>query len=272
MRLRMMVDHLMCPDGRLDESLLERGDARTFAARWNYQAALGSFLQFVQKRTLPLVALVPWLRIPTIALSREFSITMVHSFLLGGCWPSFSRFGSRKLPRFHRCLKKRMATAHAGAYPSSAACTCLGRHCITTHPFQSASHGSFHSHLFGDLHASVRASGIECPTAGAISPLLVVRDRSFRNWSVHQDRGLRVVGPHGTALASWVNKLLPRLKAVDPEERIWNFDQPAAAKMFNTATGSLGLSGRTMYQTRPSGASIDRVRGFRTLQEGQQRG
>ena len=36
----------------------------------------------------------------------------------------------------------------------------------------------------------------------------------------------------------WVNKLLSQFKAGDREERIWNFDYPAAATMFNTATVS----------------------------------
>ena len=35
-----------------------------------------------------------------------------------------------------------------------------------------------------------------------------------------------------------VNKLLPALKAGNPEEKIWNFDYPAAAKMFDTAAGA----------------------------------
>ena len=51
----------------------------------------------------------------------------------------------------------------------------------------------------------------------------------------------------------WVKKLLPALKAVNPEEKIWN------------ATDTLGPSGTTMYQTRLRGANIDRVRGFRIL-------
>ena len=39
--------------------------------------------------------------------------------------------------------------------------------------------------------------------------------------------------------SSWTSvgyDLLPRLKYRNPEERIWNFDFPAAAKMFNTTT------------------------------------
>ena len=64
----------------------------------------------------------------------------------------------------------------------------------------------FNPHFAGNVHASVRASGIEnegsCPTACATSPVLVCRGRSFRNWSMHQDRSPRWVGPHGPALAS----------------------------------------------------------------------
>ena len=66
--------------------------------------------------------------------------------------------------------------------------------------------------------------------------------RSFRNWSIHQDRNPRWVGPRGSA------------------------------PVFKSATDTFGLIGLTMYQTRHSGASSDRVRGVRTLQEVQTRG
>ena len=42
--------------------------------------------------------------------------------------------------------------------------------------------------------------------------------------------------------------------------------------MFKPVTDTLGLSGMTLYQTRHSGGSIDRVRGCRTLEEVQRRG
>ena len=75
-----------CREGRSEESLLERRAVRTLAARQNPQTALGKFLKFVQKGTVLLVEDVEidgaWSRIPTIAPLREFSITMVHSFLL----------------------------------------------------------------------------------------------------------------------------------------------------------------------------------------------
>ena len=53
--LRMLVDHLMCRDGRLDESLLERRAVRTLAARRSYQTALGTFIKCVKERALPMV-------------------------------------------------------------------------------------------------------------------------------------------------------------------------------------------------------------------------
>ena len=43
-------------------------------------------------------------------------------------------------------------------------------------------------------------------------------------------------------------------------------------KIFMTATDALGLNRVTMNYTRLSGASIDRMRGFRNLQEMQRRG
>ena len=95
------------------------------------------------------------------------------------------------------------ATAHTCAHPTSNACTSLERHCNATHPSRSSPHGSVRPHFADIVHASVRASGIEkeesCPPACATSPMLVGRDRSFRNWSVHQDKNQRSVGPYGSA-------------------------------------------------------------------------
>ena len=47
-RLRMRADHLMCRDGRSEESLKERTAVRTLAARRNHQTNLGKFLKFVR--------------------------------------------------------------------------------------------------------------------------------------------------------------------------------------------------------------------------------
>ena len=63
----------------------------------------------------------------------------------------------------------------------------------------------------------------------------------------------------------WVNKLLPWPKCGNLVVRIWNFDYPAAAKLFKTAAHAFGLNGITVHQTCHSGASVHQVRGFRTL-------
>ena len=70
-----------------------------------------------------------------------------------------------------------------------------------------------------------------------------------------------------TALASMGQQALAEFKAANPEEKIWNFDYFAAAKMFKTATDILALSSTTLYHTRHSGASFDRVRGFQCKDE-----
>ena len=120
-----------------------------------------------------------------------------------------------------------MATARACTYPSSNASTCLGRICNATHPSQSSSCGSVHPHFAGNVHASVRASGMEkessCPTADATFSLLVGGDCSIRHWSVYQNRNQRWVGPDGSALASIQQSPVSALKAGNPEEKIWSF-------------------------------------------------
>ena len=96
--------------------------------------------------------------------------------------------------------------------------------------------GSVHPHFAGNLHAYVRASGIEkgsCPTACATSPMLVGRHRSFRNWSIHHGRSPRWVGPHGPASAGFKRSTC---SCPHSRRKICNFDYHAAAKMFTTAT------------------------------------
>ena len=97
-----LCDHLMC-----EELLFERSAVRTLAERRNYQIALGSFLEFVHKRTILLVADVE-IDGALVAYSNDCFLQGVQhhhgSQLLApvmGRWPSFSRFGSRKLARFH---------------------------------------------------------------------------------------------------------------------------------------------------------------------------
>ena len=82
-RLRMLVDHLMCRDGRSEESLLERRAVRALAARQNCRTALRTFQKFAKERMLPLVgdveidgALVPY---PNDCFVQGVQHHMVHS-------------------------------------------------------------------------------------------------------------------------------------------------------------------------------------------------
>ena len=98
-------------DGRSEESLLEQRAVRTLAARRNYETAFGTFLKFAKGRALPLVEEVE-IDGALVAYSNHCFVQGVQhhhgSHLLAAVrdrWPSFSRFWSRKLPRFHWCLK-----------------------------------------------------------------------------------------------------------------------------------------------------------------------
>ena len=137
-------------------------------------------------------------------------------------WPLISRSGSRKLPRFHPCLKKEGQDSPRKRALDKQCQHHSGKALRRYSPLsQTSPYGSLHLHLAGDAHPS----------------------------------------------EFLVNKHLPALKAGNPEDRTWNFDCPAAAKMFDTASVSLKLSGTTMYQTRHSGTSADRRHDFSTLQK-----
>ena len=135
---------------------------------------------------------VPWLRIPSTAFFQGVQHHHGSQLLavVMDCWSSFSCFHPTSE---NSSMIQRMATAHVGADPSINADIWRRQH-----PSQPTSHSSFHSHLVGDLHAYVRASGIEkdgsCHAADVTSLLLVGHDRSSRNWSVYQDRSPRRVG------------------------------------------------------------------------------
>ena len=76
--LRMLTDHLMGRDGKSVKM-------RTLAARRNDQTALRTFLEFVEERAL-LWSTTSKSTVPRSLIEKllclEFSITMVHSFLL----------------------------------------------------------------------------------------------------------------------------------------------------------------------------------------------
>ena len=158
-RLRMLVDHLMCRDGRSEESLLERRAVRALAARRIIKPLLEDSSKFGKERG-----------------------------------PSGRRRRSR---RCHSCVLGRLLCPRSSPSPWFTACCCSDGSLAVMQPLwvqqtaeESFSRGSVQPHFAGDVHASVRASDIEekgsCSTACATSPMLVGRDRRFRNWGIYR--------------------------------------------------------------------------------------
>ena len=206
----------------------------------------------VERFLCPLSSASPWF---TASCCRNGSLAVIQPL-----W-------TRKLPRCHRCLKgfRQFTPARTRrAMPASVWEGIATQLAHLNHPQMAA----FILILLVKLHASVRASGIEkersCPTACATSPVLVDRDPKLPESAM--GRSLWISNGFSGSTSS-----RPHSKR-ETWKKIWNFDYPAAAKIFMSATDALGLNGMTMYQTRHSGASIDRVRGFRSLQEVQKRG
>ena len=122
--LRMLVDHLM-----------SRREVGRFALR---EKSCGN------RPILALPILQP-------LLSPKSSATPLLAVVMDR-WPSFSRFGSRKLARCHRCLNGWRSLTPARTRRAIQACACLGRHRSTAHT--SKSHVGF-------PHVSIGGSGTE---------------------------------------------------------------------------------------------------------------
>ena len=103
-RLRILVDHQMCRDGKKKQTRSENEEMLgTGAARRSHSTTLGKCLKSAMdpaRSTLSKTSksTVPELRIRTIALSCDFNIAMVSQLLAAGMdsWPSSSLFGSSK--------------------------------------------------------------------------------------------------------------------------------------------------------------------------------
>ena len=130
-------------------------------------------------------------------------------------WPSFSRFGSSKLSRNH---------AHVAVFtfilretytrPSELKKKDLVPSLVPLLPCWSVVIAAYETGVF--------------TKTGVLDGSIVMDQRWFQR----------------------TNQVLPALKAGNPEEKIWNFDYPAAATLFKTATNALKFSGLTMYQTQ----------------------
>ena len=175
-RLRISVGHLTCRDRKLEESLLKRRGVRALAARRSLQTALGKFVKSVKECAFHLVEDV---EVDDARLAYPNCC-----FVLG----VQQHDGSQLLA----CRGGSLAVVQSIWVQQTAK--------------ELTSCGSVHPQLANNVHAPVRVGGIEiegcCHIVCAISPMMVDRDRSLRNKSIHQDKSPRWVGPHGPSLAS----------------------------------------------------------------------
>ena len=82
---------------------------------------------------------------------------------------------------------------------------------------------------------------------------------------------------HSVMLDSvWLNFLGPALERLKVKARpgrpVWHFEYPEYLRCFRQVAESEGISKPTLYQTRHSGASIDRFYGWRSLTAVKKRG
>ena len=139
---------------------------------------------------------------------------------------------------------------------------------------ESSSCGSVHRHFAGDVHASVRASGIE----GFVPPLLpllpcwsVVIAASATGVSTKTGRGPRWVGRHGPAVASLGQQAPAPAQGGKSGREDLELRLPCSSKDVQDSNRLFGTQ-RHDHVRITSQWGQHRVRGFRTLQEVQKRG
>lgn len=98
--------------------------------------------------------------------------------------------------------------------------------------------------------------------------LMSPEERPERSKTGDYDVSLSLDSPWMT---SWSHTLFCLLKDNHPEAPLWDFDYNEYSKVFKKVVEELGLD-ITPYQTRHSGPSIDRARGYRSQGEVQKRG
>ena len=73
-------------------------------------------------------------------------------------------------------------------------------------------------------------------------------------------------------LRAWSDPVFNQLKKSHPEDPLWDFDYNEYSRAFKKVTEHLGIDNLTPYQTRHSGPSIDRAKGYQTQLEVMKRG
>ena len=194
---------------------------RNLAARRICQTALRKFLEWVKERALPLVENVE-INGALVANSKKNAVQL-RAAVIQPIWV-------QKLLEVPPMSEGVAATRTCEQVMSVVLEGIAEQLILLNHPLMAASTVI----LLVILPASVRASVIEkercCPTAFATSPVLVDRDRSFRNWSVYQNWNPRWVSLHGPALGSTSPQALDH----EPNASQWN-QHRSGARFLNNA-------------------------------------
>ena len=233
---RMLVDNLICRYGMSQESLLERRAVGTLA---NDQTALGTFLKFVEDVDID-GALVAYSNDCIAQRVQHHHGSQLRAAVMDR-WPSCSRFGSRKL--------RRPAPVWEGI---AAQLTLLN-------------HQHMGAFILILLATYMRPSEIlawrKKDLAPPRVPLLPRRSIAM----AASETGVSTM----TGISSWISADFNRSTSSSPGSRqeirrrksgmSITLQRRECSRLEPTL---LGLGGMTMYHTRHSGASIDRVRGF----------
>lgn len=191
-------------------------------------------------------------------------------------YPDYGRNGSRNLPRVWRAIKgfRKLCPGKSRlAYPLAVWCAIatrmkqLGRLRMALFLVVAISSYARPSELL-----RLRVFSLVRPSHGVTSSwalLLSPEERPERSKTGDYDVSIALDSPW---LTSWSGPLFKILKENHPEEELWDFDYSEYTKIFRKVTKELGIEQVTPYQTRHSGPSIDRARGYRTQSEVQKRG
>ena len=190
-------------------------------------------------------------------------------------WPAFSRFGGRKLPRFHRALRGwRLLTPGQSkkAFPLilwEAVAAVL------------AMQGNLMAAVFVMLAISTYLRPSELLDVTRQSVIPPCRD-VLDHWSIvvarfEQGHPTKTGIVDGCVVldwpwATWMQAVVPYLRKGKLSDKVFPFRYPELVKLIKKATTFLEIPHLTLYQARHSGASIDRAKKARTLDEVQRRG
>jgi len=191
-------------------------------------------------------------------------------------YPAFGRMGSLKLPRMWRALKgyRKLCPGKSRlAYPLPIWAAVanrmreMGQLRMAVFVMVAVSSYARPSELL-----RMRVFSLVRPSAGITSSwslLLSPEDLPERSKTGDFDVSIALDSPF---LRAWSDPVFNQLKKSHPEDPLWDFDYNEYSRAFKKVTEHLGIDNLTPYQTRHSGPSIDRAKGYRTQLEVMKRG